>query len=185
MFDSISTYPAHITVLPNGSRFETAVSRILEHHAAGTRGSAVLHITVQSFSGTGAVSMRLLNLTGLALRAGMHEGEVAYLGDAAFAVFLHDTDARDAALYARTMVKVIGDFKVEWHDEMLSISACVGGVMADDSIDGAALLRQAVEAGALAHDKLGCKVHMAHAHDDHPHPQAMDLTDTLAQLSFA
>ncbi len=184
MFDSNSTRPAHITVLPNRSRFETAVSRILEHHAAGTRGSAVLHIAVQSFSGTGAVSMRLLNLTGLALRAGMHEGEVAYLGDAEFAVFLHDTDARDAAQYARTMVNVIGNFKVEWQDEMLSISACIGGVLADECVDGRALLRQAADAGELAQRKPGCRVHMAHAQETPDH-LPMDLMDIQAQLSYA
>jgi GGDEF domain-containing protein len=163
MFDSNTTHQAsHVTVLPNRSRFETAVSHVLEHHVAGSRGSAVLHITVQSFSGTGAVSMRLLNLTGVALRAAMQAGEVAYLGDAEFAVFLHDTDARDAAHYARTLVNVIGGFRVEWHDEMLSISACIGGVMADDCVDGAALLRRAVEMNELARHKHGCKVHLSH-----------------------
>lgn len=162
MFDSNTTHPARITVLPNRRRFEASVSRILEHHCAGSRGSAMLHVTVQSFSGTGAVSMRLLNLTGVTLRAGMREGEVAYLGDAEFAVLLHDTDAREAALYARTMVSVIGNFKVEWHDEMLSISACVGGVMTDDCVDGAALLCQASAASDLAQHKPGCKVHLTH-----------------------
>ena len=183
MFDSNSTHPAHITVLPNRSRFETAVSRILDHHAAGSRGSAVLHITVQSFTGTGAVSMRLLNLTGLALRAGMHEGEVAYLGDAEFAVFLHDTDARDAALYARTMVNVIGNFKVEWHDEMLSISACIGGVTTDDCVDGRALLCQAAAAGELARQKPGCRVHMAHAAETRPQPP--QFTGASLEPAFA
>lgn len=163
MFDSNASNQAHhITVLPNRSRFQESVSRILEHHAAGTRGSAVLHVTVQSFSGTGSVSMRLLNLTGVALRAAMHDGEVAYLGDAEFAVFLHDTDARDAAHYARTIVGMVGSFRVEWQDEMLSISAHVGGVMADDCVDGAALLEKAIAASDVASGKYGCKVHLTH-----------------------
>ena len=167
MFDSNATHhDHHITVLPNRSRFETCVSRILEHHAAGTRGSAVLHVTVQSFSGTGSVSMRLLNLTGVALRAAMHDGEVAYLGDAEFAVFLHDTDAHEAAHYARTVVGVVGGFRVEWQDEMLSISAHVGGVMADDCVDGAALLAKAIAASEVASGKFGCKVHLTHPRGD-------------------
>jgi GGDEF domain-containing protein len=163
MFDSNTTHQDHhITVLPCRSRFQESVSHILEHHAAGSRGSAVLHVTVQSFSGTGAVSMRLLNLTGVALRAAMHDGEVAYLGDAEFAVFLHDTDAREAAHYARTVVGVVSSFRVEWQDEMLSISAHVGGVMADDCLDGAALLKKAIAASELASHKHGCKVHLTH-----------------------
>ena len=163
MFDSNATHQDHhITVLPNRSRFEESVSRILEHHAAGSRGSAVLHVAVQSFSGTGAVSLRLLNLTGVALRAAMHDGEVAYLGDAEFAVFLHDTDARDAAHYARTVVGMVGSFRVEWQDQMLAISAHVGGVMADDCVDGAALLQRAIEASDVASHKHGCKVHLTH-----------------------
>ncbi|HEX4300561.1 MAG TPA: hypothetical protein VH327_06790 [Gammaproteobacteria bacterium] len=163
MFDSNATHESHrITVLPNRSRFEQSVSRILEHNAAGSRGSAMLHVTVQSFSGTGAVSMRLLNLTGVALRAAMQDGEVAYLGDAEFAAFLHDTDAREAALYARTLVGIVGSFRVEWQDEMLSISACIGGVMADECVDGAALLQKAIAASDVASHKHGCKVHLTH-----------------------
>jgi GGDEF domain-containing protein len=163
MFDSNPTSQAqHITVLPNRSRFEQSVSRILEHHAAGSRGSAVLHVTLQSFSGTGAVSMRLLNLTGVALRAAMHDGEAAYLGDAEFAVFLHDTDAREAAHFARTVVGMVSSFRVEWQDEMLSISAHIGGVMADDCLDGAVLLQRAMEASDVASHKHGCKVHLTH-----------------------
>ena len=163
MFDSNATHQDHhITVLPNRSRFEESVSRILEHHAAGSRGSAVLHITVQSFSGTGAVSMRLLNLTGVSLRAAMHDGEVAYLGDAEFAVFLHDTDAREAAHYARTVVGMVSSFRVEWQDEMLSVSAHVGGAMADDCVDGRALLKKAIAASEVASHKHGCKVHLTH-----------------------
>lgn len=163
MFDSNATHQDHhITVLPTRSRFVQSVSRILEHHAAGSRGSAMLHVTVQSFSGTGAVSMRLLNLTGVALRAAMHDGEVAYLGDAEFAVFLHDTDAREAAHFARTVVGMVGSFRVEWQDEMLSISAHVGGVMADDCVDGADLLSKAIAASDVASHKFGCKVHLTH-----------------------
>ena len=162
MSDSDAIHKSHpITVLPNRDRFETCVSRILEHHGAGSRGSAVLHVAVQSFSGTGAVSMRLLNLTGVALRAAMHDGEVAYLGDAEFAVFLHDTDAHEAAHYARTVVGVVGGFRVEWQDEMLSISAHVGGVMAGDCMDGAALLKKAAAASEVASRKYGCKVHLS------------------------
>ncbi|HEY1772706.1 MAG TPA: diguanylate cyclase [Gammaproteobacteria bacterium] len=164
MFDSNASYQDHhITVLPNRSRFQESVSRILEHHAAGSRGSAVLHVTVQSFSGTGAVSMRLLNLTGVALRAAMRDGEVAYLGDAEFAVFLHDTDAREAAHYARTVVGMVGSFRVEWQDQMLSVSAHVGGVMADDGVDGTALLEKAIAASEAASHKFGCKVHLTHS----------------------
>jgi GGDEF domain-containing protein len=164
MFDSNTTHQDHhITVLPNRSRFEESVSRILEHHAAGARGSAMLHVAVQSFSGTGAVSLRLLNLTGVALRAAaMCDGEVAYLGDAEFAVFLHDTDAREAAHYARTVVGMVSNFRVEWQDEMLAISAHVGGVMADDCVDGASLLQAAIAAGDVASHKYGCKVHLTH-----------------------
>ena len=179
MFDSnASNQVHHITVLPCRGHFEQSVSRILEHHAAGSRGSAVLHVTLQSFSGTGAVSMRLLNLTGVALRAAMHDGEVAYIGDAEFAVFLHDTDAREAAHYARTVVGVVGGFRVEWQDEMLSISAHVGGVMVDGCIDGAELLKKAIAASEVASHKYGCKVHLTHPRTGDHEERCMTASDS-------
>ena len=195
MFDSISTESnlapraqtgrdTQITVFPNRRRFEAAASRVLRHQG-GSEDCAVLHIALRGSSGTGSVSLRMLNLTGNALRAGMHSGCVAYLGDAEFAVLLQDTDAREAAAYARTMASVISNFRVLWEGEMLTVSASIGGVMAEGRHDGAALLHQAVTAGDLAQHKPTCKVHMEHAHDAYLHPQAMDLTDTLAQLSFA
>jgi hypothetical protein len=185
MFDSNLTTPSphHVTVLPTRTRFETAVSRILEHHADGSHGSALLHITLQSESGTGSISPRLLNLVGNALRAGMHDGEVTYLGDAEFAVFLHDTDDRQAAHYARTMAGVIGNFTAEWHGEIIAIDACIGGVMSEHCADGHTLLRMAESAGQTARRKPGCKLHMAHARESNQRAPA--FADALMQPAFA
>jgi hypothetical protein len=187
MFDSNVTTasPRHVTVLPSRTRFEVAVSRVLEHHADGSHGSALLHITVQSESGTGSISPRLLNLVGNALRAGMHDGEVTYLGDAEFAVFLHDTDDRQAALYARTMAGVIGSLKAQWQDEMISIHACIGGVISEHCCDGSALLNLAEFATRTARYKHGCKVHMLHGDSLIESEQDDVGSDTIAELAFA
>ncbi|HEY4127045.1 MAG TPA: hypothetical protein VGN70_03275 [Gammaproteobacteria bacterium] len=186
MFDSYSSSGArHITVLPSRSRFEVAVSRILDHHAAGDHGSALLHITVQSESGTGSISPRLLNLVGNALRAGMHDGEVVYLGDAEFAVFLRDTDDHQAALYARTMAGVIGTLKAQWQDEVISIDACIGGALSEHCCDGGALLHLAESASRTARCKHGCKVHLLHG-DSLIEAQQDDVdSDSIAALAFA
>jgi len=154
---------SRITVLPNRRRFEASLDRILGRGASIGAGYAVLHIAVQSFSGTGCVSLRILNLVGNALRAGMQGGEVAYLGEAEFAVFLRDVDAQQAGLYARDVATAISNFSLLWEDEMLSVSASIGCVVGRDSQDGTSLLYQAIRASGVAAGKPGHKVHLVHA----------------------
>jgi GGDEF domain-containing protein len=194
MFDSISTETnlapraearrdTQITVFPGRRRFEAAASRVLSRHI-GSEDCAMLHIALRGSSGTGSVSLRMLNLVGNALRAGMRSGCVAYLGDAEFAVLLQDTDAREATVYARTMAAVIANFRVLWEGEMLTVSASIGGVVADGCQDGAALLDQAVSASDMAQHKPRCKVHMTHTSDTLL-PQAMGLIEGLAAQASA
>ncbi|HEY3645180.1 MAG TPA: diguanylate cyclase [Gammaproteobacteria bacterium] len=164
MFDSNQTqqttrHDTQVTVFPSRQRFEAGVTRVLSHHS-GEQDCAVLHVALQGSSGTGSVSLRMLNLVGNALRAGTRRGCLAYLGDAEFAVLLQDTDAREAAAYARTLAIVIESFHTHWEDEVLTVQASIGGVMAGDGQDGHELLRQARDAGRLAQAKPGCHVHL-------------------------
>lgn len=157
---------AQITVFPTRDRFETGVSRMLKTEGGEC---AVLHMTVRSDTVcTGALSRKVLNLAGNALRAEMHAGAVVYLGDAEYAVFLQDTDAREAAAYAQAVTALVSGFKLQWEDEELSFKACIGGVLADDCQDGVALLELAEATRAMAWGKPGCKVHMTHAAVEYP-----------------
>lgn len=180
MFDSNTTRPdTQVTVFPNRQRFEAGVTRVLNHHS-GHEDCAVLHVALQGSNGTGSVSLRMLNLVGNALRVGTRRGCLVYLGDAEFAVLLQDTDAREAAAYARTVAIVIANFRVLWEGEMLSVTASVGGVMAGDGQQGPALLQQARDAGELARAKAGQHVHMLHAHTPAPMREPMFLEASFA-----
>jgi GGDEF domain-containing protein len=161
---------SRIAVVPNRRRFEASLDRILGREAARGAAYAVLHVVVQSFSGTGCVSLRILNLVGDALRAGMQDGEVAYLGEAEFAVFLRDVDGPEAGVYARDMAAAISNFSLLWEDEMLSVSASIGCVTGRGIHDGTMLLYQAIRASDVAAGKTGYKVHLVHA-PDVPRPQ--------------
>lgn len=147
----------HITVYPNRARFEVALRSTLRH----THGScAMLHVAVRGNHGTGAISRRMLILVGSTLRVCMRAGDVAYLGDAEFAVLLRGVDAREATAYARMAITIIGSFRVMWEGELLSAEAHIGGVMfTDGGMDGR-LLTLAEGASHLAADKLGCKLHL-------------------------
>lgn len=175
MFDSMTTRrDTQVTVFPNRQRFEAGVTRVLSHYS-GQQDCAVLHVALQGSSGTGSVSLRMLNLVGNALRAGTRRGCLAYLGDTEFAVLLQDTDAREAAVYARTLAIVIESFRTHWDDEVLTVSASVGGVMAGDGQDGHELLQQAAAAGRLAEAKPGCHVHMRRADAPALSPAGLEL----------
>jgi len=155
MFDSMPSRPdTQVTVFPNRQRFEAGVTRVLSHHS-GQQDCAVLHVTLRGNGGTGGVSLRMLNLVGHALRAGTRRGCLAYLGDAEFAVLLQDSDSREAAAYARTVAIVIQNLSTSWHDEVLTVTVSVGGVMAGDGQDGRELLRQATEASRATGGKCG------------------------------
>ena len=146
-----------ITVYPKRACFEAALRSSLGHdHGPG----AVLHVAVLGHAGTGSISRRMLNLVGSTLRVCTRKGGLAYLGDAEFAVLLHDVDAREAAAYARTVISIVGSFRVMWEGEMLGAEAHVGGICFDEGDSDAGLLVLAEEAGRVAADKLGCKLHM-------------------------
>ncbi|HEX2668193.1 MAG TPA: GGDEF domain-containing protein [Gammaproteobacteria bacterium] len=164
---AIRPLQAPITVFPNRRRFEAGVAGLLEREEC-----AVLHVAIQGDpAGDGVVSLRMLNLVGNTLRACMRGGAVAYLGDAEFAVLLSDTDARQAATYARTVATIVASFHVMWGGEMHSAHARIGGVMAEGCADGAVLLADAMAASELARDKAGSKVHLMHGHGQaHPGP---------------
>jgi hypothetical protein len=180
MFDSMMTPTRHdtqVTVFPNRQRFEAGVSRVLSHHS-GQEDCAVLHVSLRGSAGS--VSPRMLNLVGNALRIGTRRGCLVYLGDAEFALLLQDTDAREAAAYARTMAVVIASFRVNGKDELISASASIGGVMAGDGQQGHDLLEQAMQASKLAVGKHGYQVHMQHAAAPMPRHEMPAL-----ELSFA
>ncbi|HEV7165687.1 MAG TPA: hypothetical protein VGO35_09885 [Gammaproteobacteria bacterium] len=170
---------AQVTIFPCRERFEAGISRMLR---ATTGQCAVLHMTVRSDSlCTGSVSRRILNLAGNALRTGMHVRAAAYLGDAEYAVLLQDTDAREAAAYAQAVTALVCGARVSWDDEVLTLTACIGGVLADDCEDGAALLEMAETARAPAWGKPGCKVHMLHAPEgDTQLPKSGSATPTYS-----
>lgn len=148
----------HITVYPNRARFEAALRGTLNRNHGRC---AVLHVAVRGdHAGTGSISRRMLNLAGNTLRSCMRAGEVAYLGDAEFAVLLRGVDAREAAVYARTVIGIVSDLRVLWEGELLGAEAQVGGVMFDDGEMNTELLSLAEEASQLAKIKPGCKLHM-------------------------
>jgi GGDEF domain-containing protein len=102
----------------------------------------------------------MLNLVGSTLRVCMRKGEVAYLGNAEFAVLLRGVDSREAAAYARMVITIVSSFRVMWEGELLGAEAQIGGIMFNDGEMNTALLSVAEEAGQLASAKLGCKLHM-------------------------
>lgn len=146
-----------ITVYPNRARFEAALRGTLGH-AHGP--CAVLHVAVVGDTGTGSVSRRMLNLVGSTLRVCMRAGEVAYLGDAEFALLLHEVDAREADAYARMVMTIVGSFHVMWEGELLGAEAHIGGVLFNDGESNPELLSLAEEASQAAAHKPGCKLHM-------------------------
>ncbi|HEY1991925.1 MAG TPA: GGDEF domain-containing protein, partial [Gammaproteobacteria bacterium] len=146
-----------ITVYPNRARFEAALRSLLCHEHGSC---AMLHVAVVGHAGTGSISRRMLNLVGSTLRVCMRAGEVAYLGDAEFAVLLHGVDAREAAAYARTVITIVSSFRVMWEGELLGAEAHIGGVMFGDGEVNTGLLSLAEDASQVAADKLGCKLHL-------------------------
>jgi hypothetical protein len=56
--------------------------------------------------------------------------------------------------------------------------------MANECLDGARLLQQAIAAGDVAHHKHGCQVHLERANERF-HPPKAGLADSGAQLAFA
>jgi GGDEF domain-containing protein len=159
---------SHITVYPSRARFEAALRGTLQH-AHGQ--CAMLHVAVLGdHAGTGSISRRMLNLVGSTLRVCMRKGEVAYLGNAEFAVLLRGVDPREAAAYARMVITIVSSFRVMWEGELLGAEAQIGGVMFNDGEMNTALLSVAEEAGQLASAKLGCKLHMVQ--DLHVAPSA-------------
>lgn len=151
----------HVTVYPNRARFEAALRGTL-NHAHGR--CAMLHVAVRGDqAGTGPVSRRMLNLVGSTLRSCMRAGEVAYLGDTGFAVLLRGVDAREAAVYARTVIGIVSDFRVLWEGALLGAEARIGGVLFDDGEMNTELLSLAEAAGEIAATKPGCKLHVLQA----------------------
>src|SRR5215469_6677531 len=157
---------APITVFVNRMGFERGVSRMLSQ---GAGEGAVLHLTLRGRDAhTGCVGRKLLNLVGNTLRVAMQSGAAVYLGNAEFAVFLREASAREAAAYTRAVIGIIDGLRATWEHEVLSVHAAVGGVMAGDAQDGAALLAQAIAAGEVARGKLGCKMHVLYAQEPLP-----------------
>jgi len=149
---------SQIIVYPSRARFEAALRGTL-HHAHGQ--CAMLHVAVLGdHAGTGSISRRMLNLVGSTLRVCMRKGEVAYLGNAEFAVLLRGVDPREAAAYARMVITIVSSFRVVWEGELLGAEAQIGGVMFNDGEMNTELLSLAEEAGQAAAAKLGCKLHM-------------------------
>ncbi len=152
---------SQVTVFPSRERFEAGISHMLK---SATGQCAVLHLTVRCDSAcAGSVCRKILNLAGNALRTGMHVKAAVYLGDAEYAVLLQDADAREAAAYAQAVTSLVCGARVAWEDDVLTLKACIGGVLVGDCEDGAALLEMAEGARAQAWGKPGCKVHMLRA----------------------
>ncbi|HEV2332620.1 MAG TPA: diguanylate cyclase [Gammaproteobacteria bacterium] len=169
---------APITVFVNRAGFERGISRMLSR---GTGEGVMLHLTLRSQDGhTGCVGRKLLNLAGNTLRVAMRSGAAVYLGNAEFAVFLQDAGVREAAAYARTVIQIIDRLRVTWDHEALSVQASIGGVMAGDAQDGAALLDQAVAAGEHARAKLGCKMYILYAQEPLPALRQFAPASTVA-----
>ena len=152
---------AQITVFPNRQRFEFGIGEMLK---VGSGQHAVLHMAVRRKDGAAAaVSHRALNIGANTLRAGIQGGAVAYLGHAEFAVLLQDTDAWQAAAYARVAVDIVNGMKLPSGGGSLAVVGCMGGILCGHCRDGAYLLGLAVAAGDAAWEKPGCKVHLLHA----------------------
>lgn len=152
---------AQITVFPNRQRFEYGIEAMLK---ADHGQQAVLHLALRHEDGSqAAVSHWILNLAGNTLRAGMRSGALAYLGEARFAVLLQDTDAWQAAAYARVAVDIINGMPMPSAERARPIKACIGGILAGHNRDGEYLLRLAEAATAHAWEKPGCKLHLLHA----------------------
>lgn len=152
---------AQITVFLNRQRFEYGIETMLK---ADHGQQAVLHLALRHEDGSKpAVSHWILNLAGNTLRAGMRSGAVAYLGEAHFAVLLQDTDAWQAAAYARVAVEIINAMPMPLGERARPIKACIGGILAGHNHDGEYLLRLAEAATDRAWDKPGSKLHLLHA----------------------
>lgn len=150
---------AQITVFLNRQRFEYGIEAMLK---TGRRQQAVLHLAVRNADGSKAVlSHRALNLVGSTLRAGMRAGAVAYLGEAQFAVLLQDTDAWQAAAYARVAVDIVNSMQPG--QDAQPVKACVGGILTGFDRDGEQLLKFAEAATDMAWEKPGAKLHLLHA----------------------
>lgn len=161
----------HIVVYPNRVRFEAALGSMLRR----LHGScAMLHVAVSGDHGTGSISRHMLNLVGSTLRVCMRKGELAYLGDAEFAVLLRGVDAYEASTYARTVIAIVSGFRVLWEGELLGAEAQVGGVMFDDGELDSGLLAVAEEAGQIAASKTDCKLHILR-HQRAATPQPADV----------
>lgn len=152
---------AQITVFLNRQRFEYGIEAMLN---ASHGQQAVLHLALRHEDGSTAdVSPWVLNLAANTLRAGMRSGAVAYLGEARFAVLLQDTDAWQAAAYARVAVDIINGMPMPPAERGRPIKACIGGILAGHNRDGEYLLRLAEAATDHAWEKPGCKLHLLHA----------------------
>jgi len=171
MFDSYSTAStgngrishvihgdAQVTVFLNRQRFEYGISSLLKSNPGQ---HAVLHLELCGESGAPLeVGHRILSLAANTLRAGLRAGAVAHLGGSEFAVLLQDTDAWQAAAYARVAADIVNGFRVPVEGTMQPLQACIGGVLTGDCCDGEELLRQAQIAGELAWAKPGRKLHI-------------------------
>ena len=152
---------AQITVFPSRQRFEYGIEAMLK---ADRGQQAVLLLALRHEDGSqAAVSHWILNLAGNTLRAGMRSGALAYLGEARFAVLLQDTDAWQAAAYARVAVDIINGMPMPPAGRGCPIQACIGGILAGHNRDGEYLLRLAEAATDHAWEKPGCKLHLLHA----------------------
>lgn len=182
--ETVKASDTHITVYLNRLRFEAGIARSARHASRGK--CAVLRLDVHAAEDM-PVNGRILNLAANTLRAGMHDGGVAYLGHGQFAVLLEGTDEREAAAYARTVAGVINAFKMVQDHEVLPVSVCIGGALAEDCQDGAALLEMAEMSAEVARGKPGCKLHLMQANDellefvmhDVPARPALDMAEPL------
>ena len=150
-----------IIVYPNRARFEAALSSTLSH-AHGR--CAMLHVVVLGdHAGTGSISRRMLNLVGGTLRACLRAGDLAYLGDAEFAVLMRGVGERETVTYAHTVSTIVSSLRVMWEGELLGAEVLIGGILFDDGEMDAGLLSLAQQAGGVAAAKLGCKLHLIRA----------------------
>lgn len=154
-------------VFPTRQRFEAGIGVLLDSVDAGE--CAVLYVAVQGAATP--VCRRMLNLAGNTLRVCMRGGAVAYLGEAQFAVLLEDTDAADAESYCRTVITIVSGFRTLSRGEMLSAEACIGGVLAGHSRDGAALLSDAQAAVKPARTWPVPKFHLVRSRDEEIGPR--------------
>lgn len=148
-----------LTVFLNRQRFEHGIGSLLKAHPGQ---HAVLHLELCDQDGVPLELGRpMLSRVAHTLRAGIRAGAVAHLGGAEFAVLLQDTDAWQAAAYARVAADIVNGFRTPQDEEVPQ--ACIGGVLAGTCCDGAELLQQAQSAGELAWAKPGRKLHILQA----------------------